>query len=135
MPRKQKVQVAPSQQYGQAAQQEAALKAIPLPDNTPSFTSSAQSSPPIPTSAPAAQPMAEPPSPVTPGMGGAFDAPSDRPFEHVSAGLPIGQGPGPEALRSQQDDDLLVRLRAMYSVHPNQDIADMIDVILENRDA
>ena len=137
MPRKAKqaVQVAPSQQYGQGVQQEAAQQAIPLPNDTPSLTSGSQSPAPGPSASTSPQGLAQAMPASIPGMGGVFDRPSDRPWEHVSTGLPIGQGPGPEALRSQQDDSLLVRLRAMYSVLPNQDIADLIEVITENRDA
>jgi hypothetical protein len=51
------------------------------------------------TPAPAAPPPAAPAPPaVLPGSLGAFDRPTDRPGEPVTAGLPTGPGPGPEVL-------------------------------------
>lgn len=55
------------------------------------------------------QPMAKPadvvnaqqPDPRQPYQGGDFGAPTDRPNEPVTSGVPIGDGPGPEALTYQ----------------------------------
>jgi hypothetical protein len=55
----------------------------------------ATAAPTPPTAAPPG-PSAAPP--VLPGSLGAFDRPTERPGEPVTAGLPIGPGPGPEAL-------------------------------------
>lgn len=61
---------APGQQYGKAKEQIEAQKVVPLP-----------AQPAVP--APGAMP---------------FDRGSERPNEPVTAGLPVGSGPGPEAL-------------------------------------
>lgn len=82
----QPVRVAPSKQYGQGVQQEAAQKIIPLP-NTAGL--------PAPGGAPAPTPM--PPAPL-PGDHGVFNRATEMPTQPVTAGLPFGDGPGPEAL-------------------------------------
>jgi hypothetical protein len=51
-------------------------------------------------------------------------APSGRPDEPVTAGVPMGAGPGLEALQGfgvapGSRDDLMVRLRAIASRYPN----------------
>lgn len=52
--------------------------------------------------------------PVQPGEMGALDRPTERPGEPVTAGLPSGPGPGPEALglgqTPQTVGDLLGRI-------------------------
>ena len=60
-------------------------------------------SPPTATSGPSAAgaaqaPAAVPPPGPLPGSLTALDAPSERPDEPITAGLPMGAGPGPEAL-------------------------------------
>ena len=88
------VEVAPAQNYGERQQQQAAQRAIPV-------------GPSPPAAAPGAEPGAErqpglpqslPPAPAGgPGVL-PFLHPSNRPNEPVTAGLPTGPGPGPEAL-------------------------------------
>lgn len=70
------VTTVPNQPYGQATQQAAVQQQTPMPDNT-------------------TQPA--PAGPIAGGLG-AFDRPSARPQEPITAGLPIGAGAGPEAL-------------------------------------
>lgn len=54
------------------------------------------------------------------GVPGLTD-PSKRPNEPVTAGLPMGEGPGPEALREQRVRDVgLLHLRALIREHPNE---------------
>jgi len=118
----QPVQVAPSKEYGQGVQQAAAQRAIPLPN------AAAQ--------APAPGPMSAPSAPVSgpmPGELGPLDAPSQRPGEHVSTGLPVGPGAGPEAISAYSGDDTGIQLRALYAKFPNQDLADMIQVFEASR--
>lgn len=88
----QAVKVAPSKQYGQAAAQAAAQRAVPL--------AGATSPGPMPTGgAPAAGAPAPRPMPgVMPGAVTPLDAPTQRPSEPLTAGMPMGPGAGPEAL-------------------------------------
>lgn len=51
-------------------------------------------------------------------------APSERPSEPVTAGLPMGAGPGPEAIsptgiQPGSKQDLVIRVRAIASRYPN----------------
>lgn len=68
-----------------------------------------------------------------PGSIGSLTAPTERPGEHVSTGLPIGPGAGPEAMSPYTGDDTGARLRALYAQFPNQDLADLIQVFDGNR--
>lgn len=89
-------QAAPGQPYGAAGEQMAAQRAVPM-----------------------AAPM------IQPGAQGAFDRPTERPDEPITAGLDIGPGPGSEVLGLPDEDaqDLesmrtyLPRLELMAS-HP-----------------
>lgn len=61
----------------------------------------------------------------------AFDAPTARPDEPIHAGL--NSGPGPNAAQAgipQQvpggDTDVVTQLRAIFSVYPTSDLADLI---------
>lgn len=87
MPRSyQGVKTPTGQAYGQAQDQQAAQKAVPLPRDPASAGPSAQPGPDL--MALAAQ------------MGGAtpLNSPTQRPNEPVTAGLPFGDGAGPEAI-------------------------------------
>jgi len=77
----------PGRPYGAGVEQERAERAMPAPQ-----VADMQSRPPSLQSALelARQYDMPPPSPL--------DAPSNRPGEPVTSGLPIGPGPGPEAL-------------------------------------
>lgn len=86
----------PGQGYGQQAQQVAAQQAVPM--GTPS----------VPT-----------PQPVTP-----LDAPSQRPNEPITHGLPVGPGAGPEALGLTPDP--LSELRAIYQAYPSNELLGLI---------
>lgn len=58
-----------------------------------------------------------------------FARPSERPDEPITAGLPVGAGPGPEALApivAPQQGDALAALRAAYQLFPNDDLLDLI---------
>lgn len=95
------VTTAPGQQYGQRAAQEAAQQAVPMgkPVTPPASAAGASAS-----SAPVAGPAGPLPGQVTP-----LGAPTERPGEPVTAGLPMGAGPGPEVLGmapQQQGEDL-----------------------------
>lgn len=75
---------APGQQYGQRTQQIEAQQQVPM-------------APPPPTPAVESPPVTGGPEP---GGFGPLGAPSGRPEEPVTAGSPIGAGPGPEVLQS-----------------------------------
>lgn len=107
MPRSYQAVKAPTgQAYGQAQDQQSAQKAIPLPRDPTTAGPSAQPGPDL--LALAAQ------------MGGGqpLNAPTQRPAEPVTAGLPIGPGAGPEALagmfsmRRNQTADVLEQVAA-----------------------
>lgn len=101
---RQPVRAATGQPYGERKQQVEAQRVNPLPQ---------QASPPQ----------------VVP-----IDAPSQRPDEPVTAGLPFGPGPGPEALgvpAVQPDDDIGIQLRNLYRQYPNNDLLALIEVLDE----
>jgi len=55
-----------------------------------------------------------------------LDAPSRRPDEPVTAGLPVGPGPGPEILGPaagpDQDSEIAAQIRALYRQFPSNDL-------------
>lgn len=79
------IQTPPSAEYGQSATLRRSQQAVPMAN---------PQAPPPPAGSPSA-----PTAPVIP-PGGFGDPlrPTDRPDEHVMAGLPVGPGPGPEAM-------------------------------------
>lgn len=94
--RAQPVRTAPGQVYGQAAAQAEAQKALPLSQLAP---------PPSPNPAPAPSPVLAPP----------LTDPTQRPAEPVTAGLPVGPGPGPEVLNLSTMGAGLARTLANYA--------------------
>ena len=101
--------------YGEAGQLRTAQQAQPLPATGPGTT-------PIP--APAAAPPAYQGSVVqSDAQGfalppGRLNAPSDRPNEPITAGLPIGAGPGPEAIGQTMGTPTLGDLLTRLSINP-----------------
>lgn len=138
---KQPVRTATGQQYGEAGRQEQAQRQVPLP----------QQASPMARTAPGAVPWnlsaAERTAGRTAGRsadeinarhaaaiaaGQAFDfnpvglaAPSGRPDEPITAGLPIGAGPGPEALGMAPTP--LDELRAIYQRFPTEELRELIE--------
>lgn len=56
-----------------------------------------------------------------------LSAPTQRPTEPLTAGLPIGAGPGPEVLSAMpRADDTRAVLAAWYAEDPSPEIADML---------
>jgi hypothetical protein len=82
------ISTVPGQTYGKAAEQQAAQRAIPM-----------AGAPVVTPSSPAPQPQQQPQQPHT--VPGALDwlRPTERPNEPVTAGLPVGPGPGPESVQ------------------------------------
>lgn len=100
-----------NRQYGEGKQLEQIKRAAPLPKR--------------PTT-PTAPPTREA-APVPPGSLAPLTAPTMLPDEPVTAGLPIGAGPGPEALTLQGGDDSLSVLRRIYTKYPYEDLRRLIE--------
>ena len=100
---------APGQTYGEAGQQIAAQKAVPMGNPTPSVQNT--------------------PRPV-PGQAGPLTRPTERPDEPITSGAPFGPGRTPVApgySGPRTADPVLAELRALYALNPNDALADMID--------
>jgi len=108
------VTAAPGQTYGEAGAQRAAQQAVPM------------GAPQAPT--------------VAPGSLGPLDRPTERPTEPVTAGNPMGAGPGAEALVTPLPDtlmaggkqDLINQVRYVYSKYPNTAVLQLL-LELENQ--
>jgi len=104
------IQAATGQTYGEAGKQMAAQRAVPM-GGAP--TDVAQTATPRPV----------------PGTLGSLTRPTERPSEPITAGAPFGAGPSPMAagIPMPTGDQALAELRAIYSMYPNDDLADLID--------
>jgi hypothetical protein len=92
----------PGQGYGEQAEQRRQMQALPM----------------------GAQPGLEPPPSLT--------APTARPNEPVQAGLPIGPGPGPEALGAMSGEKLTIdTLRALRRRFPSPTLDEMIKRMMD----
>lgn len=97
-------QAATGQTYGEAGQQLASQSAVPVA--------------PSPTDKPVLQP----------GQLGAFNRPTERPMEPVTAGASFGPGPTPRTqFAPPTQDPVLMELRALYNAYPSEELADMLD--------
>lgn len=96
-PRAQPVRTTSADTYGDATRQQAAQQAVPLPQQPP---------------------------PPAPGQLG-FTEPTRRPSEPITAGLPMGPGPGPEALG--MESSVLDELRAVYAAYPSEELRAAIE--------
>jgi len=109
---------APGQTYGEAAKQLAAQRAVPMGNPTPT-------TPPRAT--------------ATPGSMGPIDRVSERPNEPVTAGNPLGAGPGaeilpqplPSDLQPGSKQDLINQVRYIYSKYPSTPVLQLL-IDLEN---
>ncbi len=89
------VTTVPGQEYGAQAEQAEAQRVVPM------------------GAAPTPGLQRRLPTPLT--------APSERPDEPVQAGLPLGPGPGPEALGAMDPDQVTVEtLRALRRKYPSR---------------
>lgn len=113
---------APGQQYGARKAQMDAQRATPMgPVPSPAQLNSTPSG--------GAGGAAIPPAPL-PGQVTGLDVPSTRPNEPVTAGLPVGAGPGPEALLPMgggAGSDVAAQLRAIYARFPNDDVRAILE--------
>lgn len=97
-------QAVTGQTYGEAGKQLEAQSAVPMA--------------PSPTDQPVLQP----------GSLGAFNRPTERPMEPVTAGASFGPGPTPRTqFAPPTQDPVLVELRALYNAYPSDELADMLD--------
>lgn len=108
------VQAPTGQGYGEAGQQRAAQKLVPL------------TAAPSPVRSGAASPVAAAP-PSTPPPG-PLDGPTTRPDEPLTAGSAFGAGPGPEALGVGRDTTA-DEIRALYMAFPNEDLRALVEAL------
>lgn len=98
-------QTATGQTYGEAKKQMDAQSAVPM----------------------AAAPTDSAPQ-IQPGQLGAFNRPTERPDEPLTAGASFGAGPTPRTqFAVPTSDPILTELRALYSAYPSTELADMLD--------
>ena len=106
------VQAAKGQTYGAASAQMESQRAVPMGQ--------------APTEMQAGQP-----APALPGSLGAFNRPTERPEEPITAGVDFGEGLN--AMQSgiskppRVNDPVVERLRSLYAQFPNSDLADLLD--------
>lgn len=106
---KQPVMAAAGQTYGSRGMQEDAQRAVPLPAPAPPPTPSARGM-------------------VTAGPLTPLNAPTQRPNEPVTHGLPVGAGAGPEILGTLNPDAEMVDfLRGVYGAHPTEELRGLIE--------
>jgi hypothetical protein len=93
----------PGQYYGAGVETQKLAEAAPAPDRRSAQPVSPNSSP-MAVAAGSTDPFSEAlqQAEMLRGRAGLFRAPSARPDEPLTAGLPVGPGPGPEALMGSQ---------------------------------
>lgn len=66
-----------------------------------------------------------------PGAAGNYLRETERPDEPVTAGIPLGPGPGPRpSAPLRPGEDVLPRLQAYYSAFPSEALREMIEDIM-----
>ena len=109
---KQAISTMPGQDYGQASADRSAQQAVRMGGATPL---------PSPAQVPAGQPD-QGQMPTSPQYeGGDFGGPTTRPDEPVTAGAPVGAGPGPEVLNAAPGAQPSGYLTSMLSQLSNAD--------------
>ncbi len=110
-------------EYGQVKALLDAQKVIPLPT---------AGGPPVQQGPPAQAQTAPQAAPTVAPGDLNFEAPTQRPGEPVTAGLPVGPGPGPEVLNLPNDAaTTAAQLRAMYANVPaaqNNDFLRLVEL-------
>ncbi len=106
---------AKGQTYGAAGQQMQAQSVVPM-------------APPPTDSSASAQPQK---NYAMPGTIGAFDRPTERPNEPVTAGSPFGPGATPFMAgtlpRMSTESNVVEQIRAIYAAFPNDDLAALLE--------
>ena len=116
---------ATGQQYGKAGEQMAAQRAMPV--SRPATDA-------VPSAGPSMGGAPRPTAPPGPLPGGLtpLDAPTQRPGEPLTAGLPVGPGTGPEANPFSQvgsADDAVLAIRAAYAAYPSEELRMVLERI------
>lgn len=113
--RPQPVRTPPGLPYGQGQNLAEAQAAIPLPDNRADTAASIANHAPAPGGAPAGLDQAgdllaqaEAAAAASPNITGLLSQPTARPEEPLTAGLAIGAGPGPDAVRQRRQQQASV---------------------------
>jgi len=140
MPRKRKkqpVQTPTGMPYGQGEKLADAQRQLPIP-NAPTIPSPSSSTAGRQQAATPAPPAVDPiaaaitaAAQVAPPSG-AFAAETSRPDEPLTAGLPVGAGPGTAALglpAIPEDDDTLNALVVAYQRTGSQSLARLIEIV------
>ena len=106
---------AKGQAYGEAKAQMDAQRSLPVAAPPPPATA--------PPAGPAGPGAATAPGPALTPLG----APTARPGEPVTAGVPVG--PGPNGVEMPGADDLRMRLGAIYQAFPTEEIRQLIEML------
>lgn len=116
-PKTQPIRVAPAGTYGEATQQANAQRSLPLPGPGAGI--------PAPAAGPGTGAPQAPQSPL-PGQLGPLTAPTQNPTQPLTAGLPTGPGPGPEALQPAGTLTPIDEVRAIFAAHPSDDMRKLL---------
>jgi hypothetical protein len=117
---------AAGQTYGKKSEQMAAQRAMPIARPA---TDTVPTAPARPTGGTPGGPPPMPPGP-TPGQVLPLDAPTTRPGEPLTAGLPIGPGAGPEANPFSavgSADDAVLAIRAAFAAYPAEELRAILE--------
>ena len=111
--RQAKIQNATGGTYGQRAELMDIASGAPMPQAQPSLVGPAQMSPQIPSV-------------------GIFE-PTQRPDEPLTAGLAVGDGPGPEVLNTPVNapDQIAVLARAMFAANPTPQLRRLVEAFMQ----
>lgn len=101
------------QTYGEATQQKQRVRQVPTGQ------------------APTEQRAEQTAKRALPMPAGSFGRPTERPTEPITAGAPVGPGPGPSAAgilpAPPPDRDVLGTLQYLNQLYPNSDLQNLID--------
>lgn len=113
--RQAKIQNATGGTYGQRAELMDIASGAPMPQTAA-----------VPQAQAPARPMSNIPS------VGIFE-PTQRPDEPITAGLPVGEGPGPEVLQTPvtAPDQLAVLARAMFAANPTPQLRRLVEAFMQ----
>lgn len=113
--RQAKIQNATGGTYGQRAELMDIASGAPMPQTAA-----------VPQAQAPARPISNIPS------VGIFE-PTQRPDEPITAGLPVGEGPGPEVLQTPvtAPDQLAVLARAMFAANPTPQLRRLVEAFMQ----
>lgn len=125
------VRVATNQTYGKGQSQLEAQRQVPMGPPKLALAPSPAPGGPTPVS-PQQPPGAAPMAPIAPGAFGDMHRPTERPTEPVTAGAPLGPGPGPEAIPSGPANPSNTNLSTMLSQVANQTGSQAIQALAQH---